>query len=1154
MRCRQMLLRAFMAVAAVTLVLAGPSFGVRGAPSSHGNLRDYVRSVARGPSAAQKAAVAKLHAKATYNSFGTPSTLMRPGGYLARHASGATAVAASKYWLSKHKSIFRLDSVRGIQLQTDSKLTGSAGHAVTFKQTFGQLKMLGGVGLVTVGLRGSKTKGWKIAYVSSSLIGSVPLKGHANLSAPQAYVQAARSGGIARSVVNVKGAKVARGWTNLKVAGLPDVQRIKRGAFAFGRAAVPAYEAIVLDRSSAVPAAYNVVVDARNGSILSRTNLVDNLASGGKHFNAVQTFNFNGTMPAVDGACDTKQGPYTVGPGVRALDGFAAATVPTNDVVLNLYFGATRILQADTLFSPEQFHYEPAGGVPQGDYFVEVCDFPDGAAWQEPRTYTGHLTLDDSPAPAPYLARWQAFPANPPLATLPAYPWQNPSTDTRQMFCWRASAGCDIVTGNLASRAPWDFDVKANASTFTTSGNNNRAATSWTNDTVPSAPQFMPTSTGRDYSFAWTNNWNTRQCAVALPAPLPGSTYDDSAAAVNLFVMHNRMHDFSYYLGFTEQNFNAQASNFGLTELRQENDPVVGDVQSGAATPTRDNANMITLPDGASSITNMYFWQPLVGSFYSPCVDGDYDMSVIGHEFSHMIENRMIGKGANRAGFHAGSMGEAFGDLDAAEYLNENGFMPTDGEDPFVEGAYATGNKVHGIRNYTMSWPQAGAFPTPSKQPNVDPLNFSDIGYDTAGNEVHSDGEIWIATNFSVRKALVNTYKHDFPATDTDLQAECAAGVLPAQNCPGNRRWIQLAYDAMLLDPVGPTMLDARNSMLAADMLRFGGANQRDIWAAFAIRGMGQFAAVHANGNNDTDPVPDFASPLEKNADVTFDLRADAPGKPSVVGKVYVGNFEARVTPIADTDPATLNSGVDTNKDATASFTPGDYDFLAVAPGYGFVRFSASLKSNQVKTLQVVLPTNWASAAGGATATGDGTGPAALIDETEATSWFADGRAADGTLSGIAGKQVTVDLAGTDPQQITHVEVSAMLGPGLSRFTALRAFEVWACNAAKADCSTDAGYSLVYTSPADAFPGDAPRPNGPQLIMRDFKIPKTKATHLRLRVLTNQCTGGPAYQGEQDAEPTTATDCDTNVAANSSRRFVRVAEFEAFSADPTMGG
>ena len=52
------------------------------------------------------------------------------------------------------------------------------------------------------------------------------------------------------------------------------------------------------------------------------------------------TNTFNGSVPAVDGACDVKKGPYAVGAGVRALDGFAAATIPTNDMVLNLYFGA----------------------------------------------------------------------------------------------------------------------------------------------------------------------------------------------------------------------------------------------------------------------------------------------------------------------------------------------------------------------------------------------------------------------------------------------------------------------------------------------------------------------------------------------------------------------------------------------------------------------------------------------------------------------------------------------------------------------------------------------------------------------------------------------------------------------------------------------
>jgi hypothetical protein len=198
------------------------------------------------------------------------------------------------------------------------------------------------------------------------------------------------------------------------------------------------------------------------------------------------------------------------------------------------------------------------------------------------------------------------------------------------------------------------------------------------------------------------------------------------------------------------------------------------------------------------------------------------------------------------------------------------------------------------------------------------------------------------------------------------------------------------------------------------------------------------------------------------------------------------------------------------------------------------------------------MPTNWASAAGGATASGDGTGQASAIDETEATNWSADGRDASGGLSLIAGKQVTVDLAGTEARNITHVEVSAMIAPGNSRFAALRSFDLYACNAtAGADCSTSAGYTKVFSSADDAFPGDAPRPISPELIMRDFTIPKTKATHLRLVVRASQCTGGPAYQGEQDADASASTDCDTNVAPNSTRRFVRVAEVEAFSSDPT---
>ena len=41
-------------------------------------------------------------------------------------------------------------------------------------------------------------------------------------------------------------------------------------------------------------------------------------------------------------------------------------------------------------------------------------------------------------------------------------------------------------------------------------------------------------------------------------------------------------------------------------------------------------------------VTNMYMWQPVAGAAYPPCVDGDFDMTVIGHEYTHAISNRMI--------------------------------------------------------------------------------------------------------------------------------------------------------------------------------------------------------------------------------------------------------------------------------------------------------------------------------------------------------------------------------------------------------------------------------------------------------------------------------------------------------------------------------
>ena len=126
---------------------------------------------------------------------------------------------------------------------------------------------------------------------------------------------------------------------------------------------------------------------------------------------------------------------------------------------------------------------------------------------------------------------------------------------------------------------------------------------------------------------------------------------------------------------------------------------------------------MNTRPDGTRSTTNMFLWQPLAGAFYAPCVDGDFDMSVIGHEYGHMIENRMIGKGVRRQGDHAGAMGESFGDMNAMEYLNEYGFAPVSHENRYAIGPYVTSNPYRGIRNYAMNFPYAG------KAPAAEPLS-----------------------------------------------------------------------------------------------------------------------------------------------------------------------------------------------------------------------------------------------------------------------------------------------------------------------------------------------------------------------------------------------------------------------------------------------
>jgi hypothetical protein len=45
------------------------------------------------------------------------------------------------------------------------------------------------------------------------------------------------------------------------------------------------------------------------------------------------------------------------------------------------------------------------------------------------------------------------------------------------------------------------------------------------------------------------------------------------------------------------------------------------------------------------------------------------------------------------------------------------------------------------------------------------------------------------------------------------------------------------------------------------------------------------------------------------------------------------------------------------------------------------------------------------------------------------------------------------------------------------------------------------------------------------MILRSFTFPAVDASHVRIVVLENQCTGNPAFQGDQDSDPASGSDC-----------------------------
>ena len=191
----------------------------------------------------------------------------------------------------------------------------------------------------------------------------------------------------------------------------------------------------------------------------------------------------------------------------------------------------------------------------------------------------------------------------------------------------------------------------------TTFGNNANTYANYSNFLVPADQGPRPVSPTSQFDYPYAMNWQHTNGQVVPPS----YALDLDPATTNLFWQHDRIHDEYYDYGFTETAGNFQLDNFG--KGGSGGDAVLGLVHAGAASggaPTytgRDNAYFLEQPDGVPSWSGMFLWEPINDAFEGPFSDGNFDASVVQHEYTHGLSTRYVGGGEALNAQQSGSMG-----------------------------------------------------------------------------------------------------------------------------------------------------------------------------------------------------------------------------------------------------------------------------------------------------------------------------------------------------------------------------------------------------------------------------------------------------------------------------------------------------------------
>jgi uncharacterized repeat protein (TIGR01451 family) len=303
------------------------------------------------------------------------------------------------------------------------------------------------------------------------------------------------------------------------------------------------------------------------------------------------------------------------------------------------------------------------------------------------------------------------------------------------------------------------------------------------------------------------------------------NTYGE-AATVQLFYWVNWMHDKLYQLGFTEAAGNYQDFNFGRGGLG--GDAIQANCQWGIlsnAPAFRNNGYFQAWPDGYPGIILM-----LIYDWPTPNRDSSLDAEIVLHECTHGLSQRLVGGGVLMTMLQPNGMGEGWSDFYSLALLGEpgdnlNGNYAHGAYTEFMAGSNNIPNYYYGDRRYPYS-----------TNLSKNPLTFKDIDPTQAdphlgipinpdywwfalswADEVHFQGEFWAVTLWEARANLIRKYGFT----------------------NGNHMILQLVTDGMRLAPANPTYIEARDAIIQADLVDYGGADVVELWTAFAKRGLG---------------------------------------------------------------------------------------------------------------------------------------------------------------------------------------------------------------------------------------------------------------------------------------------------------------------------